>query len=191
MSKRAMAMGVIAPAAVVLGLSLLTWVRGSAPEALAHGTTAVRGAGATPGGIGLVLICVILLVAQLIVGPGLRRFAAWLGVLAALGATTLIVRVALFPAESVAASIAGSVGRSTVEGATGSTTWAVWAGLVGSVALVLGTVRGALSVDRWGGLSSRYERERPKAGPLGQVRTTWDELSDGEDPTLRDGPAQT
>lgn len=191
MSKRSAALGVIVPALVVLGLSLMTWVRGTAPEALAHGLTEVRGAGATPGGIGLVVICLILLLAQLIAGPGLRRIAAWLAVLAAAGATALIVRVALTPEESVAASIAGTVGRSTVEGATGSTTWAVWAAVVAGLGLVVGTVRGALSADRWGGLSSRYERERPKAGPLGQVRTTWDELSDGEDPTLRDAPEQT
>ena len=50
----------------------------------------------------------------------------------------------------------------------------------------------AASSRRWDGLSGRYEREpAPDRGPRGQVRTTWDQLTDGEDPTLRDAPDQT
>jgi hypothetical protein len=56
----------------------------------------------------------------------------------------------------------------------------------------LGAVAAALSSRSWAGLSSRYERgARPESGPRGQVRSAWDELSEGGDPTLRDSPEQT
>jgi hypothetical protein len=59
-------------------------------------------------------------------------------------------------------------------------------------ALLVGAVAAALSSRSWAGLSSRYDRgSRPDAGPRGQVRNAWDELSEGGDPTLRDAPDQT
>ncbi len=98
----------------------------------------------------------------------------------------------LRPVQAVAAEVARELARTTAPEATGATTAWAWLGLVAALLLVAGAVAAAASSRTWAGLSGRYDREpAPDRGPRGQVRTTWDELSDGEDPTLRDAPDQT
>ena len=68
----------------------------------------------------------------------------------------------------------------------------MWLAVVAAALLALGAALTAVSSRSWAGLSGRYERgDKPDAGPRGQVRTTWDELSDGRDPTLRDATDET
>ena len=76
--------------------------------------------------------------------------------------------------------------------------WA-WTALVASVVLFLASLLAAVAAGRWSGLSSRFEvpvdesgdappvgepRPTPDATGRGTHRTTWDELSEGRDPTL-------
>ena len=69
--------------------------------------------------------------------------------------------------------------------------WA-WLAAAAAVLLALGAVLAAASSRSWAGLSGRYDRgAKPASGPRGEVRTTWDELSEGHDPTLRDAPDET
>ncbi|HON74251.1 MAG TPA: Trp biosynthesis-associated membrane protein, partial [Dermatophilaceae bacterium] len=39
---------------------------------------------------------------------------------------------------------------------------------------------------RWAGLSARYDAPAPAADSRGAVRTAWDDLSEGVDPTTSD-----
>ena len=58
--------------------------------------------------------------------------------------------------------------------------------------LAVGAVLTAVSSRSWAGLSGALRARRQACErPRGQVRTTWDELSEGRDPTLRDAPDET
>jgi hypothetical protein len=92
----------------------------------------------------------------------------------------------------VADAVARELARTTAPAATGSSTAWVWAAVVVAALLAVGALLTAVSSRSWAGLSGRYERgDKPASGPRGEVRTTWDELSEGGDPTLRDAPDET
>ena len=100
--------------------------------------------------------------------------------------------VALRPVDTVADAVARELARTTAPDATGSTTVWAWIAVGAAALLAVGAALTALSSRSWAGLSGRYERgEKPASGPRGEVRTTWDELTDGRDPTLRDAPDET
>ena len=114
-------------------------------------------------------------------------------VLAAAGAAALTLLVVLRPVDAVSAAVAKELARTTAPDATGTTTGL---GLGGGRrhGRAPGRRRRRSPVEPLAGpgLSSRYERgSRPDSGPRGQVRSAWDELSEGGDPTLRDAPDQT
>jgi hypothetical protein len=192
LSKRLAALAVLVPAALLLGLSTLPWARGEARDVLAHGLTEVTGGQAAPGIPGLAAVCAVGLLGLLTGGRVIRAVSAVAMVLASLGALAFTVLVALRPVDAVAGAVARELARTTAPDATGSTTAWAWVAVVVAVALVAGCVVTAVSSRSWAGLSGRYERgERPESGPRGEVRTAWDELSDGGDPTLRDAPDET
>jgi hypothetical protein len=113
-------------------------------------------------------------------------------VLASLGTLLLTVLVVLRPVDAVATAVARELARTTSPATTGSATAWAWLALVVSLVLVAGAALAAVSSRSWAGLSGRYDRgTRPDAGPRGQVRTAWDELTEGQDPTLRDAPGET
>jgi hypothetical protein len=105
---------------------------------------------------------------------------------------TAVCVVALRPVGTVADAVARELARTTAPAATGSSTAWVWAAVVVAALLAVGALLTAVSSRSWAGLSGRYERgDKPASGPRGEVRTTWDELSEGGDPTLRDAPDET
>ena len=192
LSKRYAALAVLVPAALALLLTTRPWVVGESRDVLSVGTTEVTGGAAAPGVVGLVVVTVVALLGLMTGGRIIRAVSGVVLVLAAAGATALTLLVVLRPVDAVSSAVAKELARTTAPDATGATTAWGWAAVVVMVALLVGALAAALSSRSWAGLSSRYERgARPDSGPRGQVRSAWDELSEGGDPTLRDAPDQT
>lgn len=191
-TKRRAVLAVLGPALVLLGLTTQTWVSGTARDVLSAGPVDVSGAAAAPGVVGVTIVCVVALLGLLTGGRVIRAVSAVFLVLAALGALTFVVLVVTRPTETVASQVARQLARTTAPDATGSATALAWLAAVVAVLLVLGALVTAIASRSWAGLSGRYERgSAAQRGPRGEVRTVWDELSDGRDPTLRDGPDAT
>lgn len=185
LDKKRAALAVLLPAAVLLGLATRPWASGESRDVLSQAVTEVSGSTAAPGVVGLLAVCVVALLGLMTGGRVIRAVSAVVMVLASLGALVMTVLVALRPVDTVAEAVARALARTTAPAATGSTTVWAWLAVVAALLLAAGAVATALSSRSWAGLSSRYERgEKPASGPRGEVRTTWDELSEGRDPTL-------
>ncbi len=191
LDKRGVALAVAVPAAALLGLSTQTWTTGTTADVLSSGPVHVTGGGAAPGAVGLAAVCVIALLALMTGGRVIRAASAAVLVLAALGVLVLTGLVALRPRDVVAAALSEKLARTTAPDAAGATTALGWLAVAAAALLLLGAAAAASASRRWSGLSARYERDRAPSGPRGEVRTAWDELTDGGDPTLRDGPGAT
>jgi uncharacterized membrane protein (TIGR02234 family) len=192
LSKKAAALAVLGPAALLLGASTQPWATGESRDVLSSAATSVTGGAAAPGVVGLLAVCVVAVLGVMTCGRLIRAVSAGVLVLAAAGAAAMTVLVALRPVATVADAVARELARTTAPAATGQSTAWVWAAVALSLLLVVGAVLTAVSSSSWAGLSSRYERgDKPASGPRGEVRTTWDELSEGGDPTLRDDPHAT
>lgn len=192
LDKRRSALVVLVPALLLLALTTQTWATGTARDVLSHGTVDVSGGGAAPGVVGLAVVCAVALLGLMTGGRLIRVLSSVFLALASIGTLALVVLVAARPTAAVAAQVAVELARTTAPAAAGRTTAAGWAALGVSLLLVAGAVMAAVSSRSWSGLSGRYERGAPpERGPRGEVRSTWDELTEGHDPTLRDGPDQT
>ena len=191
LDKRRSALAVALPAVVFIALATRVWVRGTTGDVLSGGAVDVTGAGAAPGAVGLAVICVVALLALMTGGQVIRAVSAVVMVVAALGALAVTAFVVLRPGEVVAAALSRQLARTTAPDATGVTTGWGWLAVVAAAVLVCGTVVAAVSSRGWSGLSARYDRSKPASGPRGEVRTPWDELSEGHDPTLRDDSDRT
>jgi hypothetical protein len=192
LDKKRAALPVLVPALLLIGLSTLTWATGEAKDVLSGGVVDVSGGAAAPGIVGLAVVCVVALLGLMTGGRVIRAVSAVVLVVASLGTVVLTLLVALRPVDTVAHAVARELARTTSPATTGSTTAWVWVALVVAVVLLTASVLAALSSRSWAGLSGRYERgTRPRGGPRGEVRTAWDELSEGNDPTLRDAPDET
>lgn len=192
LGKRHAVVAVLVPVALLLGLSTRPWATGAGGDVLSHGPVEVSGGVAAPGAVGLAVVCAVSLLALLTGGRVIRIVSSTVMVIAAAGALLLTVTVALNPRAAVAEALARELARTSAPDATGSATAWAWAAVVVALALLVLSALGAASSRGWSGLSSRYERpSRAASGPHGQVRTAWDELTEGHDPTLRDDPGQT
>lgn len=192
LGKRGATLAVLVPAVVLLGVATRPWATGSARDVLTSGVTEVAGTTAAPGAVGLTAVAVVALLGLLTGGRVIRSVSAAVVVVASLGTLALTVAVALRPVEAVAQAVARELARTTAPDTVGRATPWVWLGLVVAAVLLAGALMAALSSRSWAGLSSRYERgARAPGGPRGQTLTAWDELSEGGDPTLRDGTEPT
>ncbi|MFC7596683.1 Trp biosynthesis-associated membrane protein [Terrabacter sp. GCM10028922] len=190
--KKRAALVVLVPAAALLGLTTRPWATGESRDVLSQAVTDVTGGAAAPGVVGLAAVCVVALLGLMTGGRVIRTVSAGVLVLASLGAFAMTLLVALRPVDTVADAVARELARTTAPDATGSTTVWAWTAVGAAALLAVGAALTALSSRSWAGLSGRYERgEKPASGPRGEVRTTWDELTDGRDPTLRDAPDET
>lgn len=189
LDQRRAAAVVLVPAAALLVLTTQTWASGTASDVLSHGTTDVTGGQAAPGVVGLGLVAVAALLGLMTGRRVGRAVSAAALVVSAAGALALVSFTVARPAQTVAARVATELARTTAPEASGHTTVLGWAALLAAALLTVGAVLTVLASRTWAGLSDRYERPaRPAAGPRGEVRTPWDELSEGGDPTLRDAP---
>lgn len=191
LGKRVAALAVLLPAVALLGLATLPWASGRARDVLTSGVTEVSGSTAAPGMVGVALVAVVALLAMMTGGRVIRAVSAVVLVVAAVGALAFTAMVVVQPVQAVGAAVARQLARTTAPETVASTTAWAWLGLVAAVLLTVSAVVASISSRSWAGLSSRYERGSKPAsgapGPRGQVRTPWDELSEGGDPTLTDG----
>lgn len=197
LDKRTASLTVLVPGALLLLSTTQTWVTGRADDVLSHGVVEVTGAAASPGVLGLGIVCLAALLGTLTGGRVTRRVSAGVLVLASVGALGLVLGVVLRPSDTVAAAVARELARTTPPAAAGSVAALGWLATVAAALLVAGAVLTARAGPRWAGLSGRYDRaggrsgdpRRADAGPRGEVRSTWDELTEGRDPTAGDATA--
>ena len=192
LDKKRATLVVLVPAALLLVLTTRTWASGESRDVLSRAVTEVTGGAAAPGVVGLCAVCIVALLGLMTGGRVIRAVSAGVLVLSAVGAALMTLFVALRPVTTVADAVARELARTTAPAATGSSTVWAWVAVVTAGVLAVGAVLTAVSSRTWAGLSGRYERgAKPASGPRGEVRTTWDELSEGHDPTLRDAPDET
>lgn len=190
--KRRAAAAVLVPAAALVALTTQAWVAGSTNDVLRHGAVDVTGSQAAPGVVGVALVCAAALLGMVTGGRMVRVISAGALVLASLASAALVTLVVLRPRDALAAEVARELARTTPPPASGHTTALGWVALGAAAILAAGAVLTVVASRSWTGLSGRYDRpDRAPAGPRGEVRTPWDELSEGGDPTLRDGPGMT
>lgn len=192
LDKKRAALVVLLPAALLLGLTTRTWATGESRDVLSRAVTEVTGGAAAPGIVGLCAVCVVALLGLMTGGRVIRAVSAGVLVLSAVGAALMTLFVALRPVTTVANAVARELARTTAPAATGTSTVWAWLAVVVAALLAVGAALATTASRSWAGLSGRYERgAKPASGPRGEVRTTWDELSEGHDPTLRDAPDET
>jgi len=192
LDKKRATLVVLLPAALLLGLTTRTWATGESRDVLSRAITEVAGGAAAPGIVGLCAVCVVALLGLMTGGRVIRTVSAGVLVLSAVGAALMTLLVALRPVTTVADAVARELARTTAPAATGTSTGWAWLAVVVAALLAVGAALATASSRSWAGLSGRYERgAKPASGPRGEVRTTWDELSEGHDPTLRDAPDET
>jgi hypothetical protein len=116
-----------------------------------------------------------------------RRILGVLQTLLGAGAASSWIEFLEAPALSVQAtitSLTGLAGSAALEGVTViGPSWFFALGVFGAVAVALSGVLGVVAPDS-SAASSRYERN-PEGGDVGDPIATWDDLSEGHDPTKR------
>ncbi len=205
--KRAVSVAVAVPALVLLLATTRTWLTGrSAEPLLGGGVVSATGSQVAPGVVALALVCLVALVTTLTGGPVVRRASSVVLVLAAAGAVALTVAPLTDPEQALGRVAASGLGRTGVVRTTAEVSAWAWTALVAGVLLFLASLLAAVAAGRWSGLSSRFEvpvdesgepesageREpTPAESGRGTHRTTWDELSEGRDPTVEPADPHT
>ncbi|HET7398407.1 MAG TPA: Trp biosynthesis-associated membrane protein [Intrasporangium sp.] len=192
LDKRRAVLAVVLPALVLLGLTTQAWATGTASDVLSGGAVAVPGGRAAPGVIGLVVVTVVALLGAATGGRAIRALSVAVAVLAAAASVVLVAVVVIRPEDAVAAEVARQLARTTPPAARAAATPWAWLALVAAALLTAGALAVAWAARSWAGLPRRYERRPPpQAGPRGEARSAWDEITEGRDPTLGDGPQRT
>jgi uncharacterized membrane protein (TIGR02234 family) len=205
--KRSVSIAVGVPALVLLLATTRTWLTGrSAEPLLGGGVVSATGSQVAPGVVALALVCLVALVTTLTGGPVVRRVSSVVLVLAAAGSVALTVPPLTDPEQALGRVAAAGLGRTGVVRTTAEVSAWAWTALVAGVLLVLATLLAAVAAGRWSGLSSRFEvpvdesgrpasvgepEATPAASARGTHRTTWDELSEGRDPTVEPADPHT
>jgi uncharacterized membrane protein (TIGR02234 family) len=189
--KRFVSAAVAVPALVLLLAATRTWLTGrSAEPLLGGGAVSATGSQVAPGVVALALVCLVALVTALTGGAVVRRVSAVVLVLAAVGALVLTVRPLTDPEEALGRVAAAGLGRTGVVRTTAEVTAWAWTAVVAAAVLALASILAAVATRRWSGLSRRFDApgesgSAPAAATeRGARRTTWDDLSEGRDPTL-------
>ena len=205
--KRPVSVAVAVPALVLLLATIRTWLTGrSAEPLLGGGVVSATGSQLAPGVVALALVCLVALVTTLTGGPVVRRASSVVLVLAAAGLVALTVPPLTDPEQALGRVAASGLGRTGVVRTTAEVSAWAWTALVTGMLLFLATLLAAVAAGRWSGLSSRFEvpvdesggpesageREpTPAESGRGTHRTTWDELSEGRDPTVEPADPRT
>lgn len=179
------------------------WVTGRTRDAvLGVGQVSATGADSVAGLVGLALVALAAAVAAATAG----RVGRIVGLVAMALSTALLAvvvfRVILDPDAVLGRAVAQQLGRTGTVASSGSPTGWASAAACAVVLLAVACVLAAVGRRGWHGLSSRYEKspvaggagtaESDVAGARGQrARSTWEQLSQGHDPTDDDGPAPT
>ena len=188
--KRFVSAAVAVPALVLLLAATRTWLTGrSAEPLLGGGAVSATGSQVAPGVVPLALVCLVALVTALTGGPVVRRISSVVLVLAAIGSLVLTIRPLTDPEAALGRVAAAGLGRTGVVRTSAEVTVWAWIAVVAAAVLVAASVLAVVATRRWSGLSQRFDAPRegsatPAATEQGARRTTWDDLSEGRDPTL-------
>lgn len=186
LTKRNTLLLLVAPTLLLLLVTTRTWVTGRTSDpVLGQATVSVTGSQASPGVLALAAVALAALVAVVTGGPRIRRLSAVLLTLAALGATALSVLVLTDPAAALGRQAAEQLGRTGFVGSAATLSPWPWFAAALAGGLSLAGALAIVAVGRWEGLSTRFDRPEGGRGAdsRGALRSTWDELSEGDDPT--------
>jgi len=195
-----------------------TWLVGTTNDAvLGRSTVTAIGSQAASGAVALAVVVLAAVIAAMVAGRRLRRVISLVGLAAAIGQVVHVAMSALSPADTLGPLAAAAVGRGGSIPVVGqSLTWA-WIGLAGAVILAITAALTVVAVGRWPLPTRRYDSPvkasdksgssgaagssastaphagtRETAGPRGErVRSDWDSLSEGHDPTDVPTPPST
>ena len=195
-----------------------TWLVGTTNDAvLGRSTVTAIGSQAASGAVALAVVVLAAVIAAMVAGRRLRRVISLVGLAAAIGQVVHVAMSALSPADTLGPLAAAAVGRGGSIPVVGqSLTWA-WIGLAGAVILAITAALTVVAVGRWPLPTRRYDSPvkasdksgssgaagssastaphagtRETAGPRGErVRSDWDALSEGHDPTDVSRPPST
>ena len=165
------------------------WVTGAVDDAVLGATRiSATGAEVAPG-LTAVALAIAAAAVAIVAAGRVARVVALVGYAVCLGiAAALAVRVIVDPDGVLGPVGASRVGRTgSVETVAEATVWP-WVALLACGVALAGLVGAVVGLRSWGGPSERYEAPAPGvddvAGPRGErVRSDWDELSAGRDPT--------
>jgi uncharacterized membrane protein (TIGR02234 family) len=175
------------PTLLLLLVTTRTWATGRTTDpVLGQATVSVTGSQAAPGVVALGAVALAALVPTVTGGPRIRRLSAVILTLAAAGATVLSTLVVADPAQALGRRAAEQLGRTGAVGSAGAVSLWPWSAVVLGAALTLAGGLATVAAGRWDGLSSRFDRPdvAESTDSRGARRSTWDELSDGHDPTV-------
>jgi uncharacterized membrane protein (TIGR02234 family) len=165
------------------------WVTGAVDDAVLGATRiSATGSEVAPGLTAVALAIAAAAIAIVAAGRIARLVAVVAYAVCLAIAAALAVRVIADPDGVLGPVGASRVGRTgSVETVADATIWP-WVALASCCVALLGLVGAVVGMRRWGGPSSRFEApgsgEADVAGPRGErVRSDWDELSAGRDPT--------
>lgn len=185
MSKRAVALAVLVPLALIGGSAAQPWLTGvSTDPILGRATVTATGGQVVPAAPAVLLVVGAALLALLTGGARVRQVGGAVVALAGAGVAALVAGVLAAPGDALgrrAAELAGRAGA-LVPVEARVTPWPYAAGLA-ALALAAAGVLAVVTSRRWSGLSARFDRTDADAGPGEARRTAWDALSEGHDPT--------
>lgn len=183
-SRRAFLGFVVLGAVLILAAGGQAWVRGrTADPVLGSGPVEALGSAAAPGALALALVAAAAAVGLLTGGTAARRVCAVILALAALAIAGVIAMVAGDPVGTLGRQAAASAGRTGVVVVTAERAPGLWLAALGSSLVLVSAVIGAVGARGWSGLGARYDAPAPAGDARGAVRTAWDDLSEGVDPT--------
>jgi len=190
-SKRTVLILIVAAASVVLVSGSQEWVSGTVDDVvLGPGALHGRGSQVAPGALAAAIVALASAVVAATSGRVVRTVAAWSALLAGVLGAAVVISVLIDPGGALGRLAAAGTGRSGTLQAQGRAAIWAWVGLAATLVMGAGGLAALLARRRWRGLSSRYDAGGPTTGkgPPGASApsaSAWDQLSRGEDPTVR------
>jgi len=171
---------------VIVASGSRTWVTGTTADAvLGSASVAATGTEVVAGLVALALAGAAAAIAAATAGRVGRWPAVVVLCLVAVGLAVQLGRFVVAPGDALGRVAAKQLGRTGSLGTHPTLgTWP-WVAVGASVLLLAAAALAVMGARQWGGLGRRYETgDTDAAGPRGQrVRSDWDRLDAGEDPT--------
>ncbi|MEO7069675.1 MAG: Trp biosynthesis-associated membrane protein [Nostocoides sp.] len=171
---------------VVVASGSRTWVTGTTADAvLGSASVSATGTEVVSGLVALALAATAAAIAAATAG----RIGRWLAVgvltLVSLGLAVQVGRFIAAPGDALGRVAAGHLGRTGALQTHPTLGGWSWIAVAAAVLLLAAALLALVGASSWGGLGRRYEAgNSDAAGPRGQrVRSDWDRLDAGEDPT--------
>jgi len=170
-------------AGIVLALATQPWATGSSVDALVGSrTVTATGSSLVPLAGALALAAAAASIVAVTGGRVVRRVAAVVLLLAALGCAVAVGWFLADPASPLAADLATRTGRTSPPRVSASATWAAWVALAATLLPAAAGVAALRLAGRTRGLSRRYDApvaQDARPSPAREA-SLWDQVSRGE-----------